>query len=289
MTEQRIIKGVGGLYTVKTQTGNINCRARGIFRNKNIIPLVGDKVETENGVITKILPRKNFLIRPPCANIDKMFLVVAMNNPLPNLYMLDKMLAIAYYHKIKPILIFNKADLKDELNTEAIYRNLPIEQYVLSATDDKFNVAEKLRKQIKNNTVVMSGLSGVGKSSLMNLLDKNLALKTGNVSEKLLRGKHTTRHVELFELAGGHILDTPGFSNLLFEYFDIKDRSILAECFPEFSAIEGSCRFTDCTHTKEPGCRIINALKEGKIQKSRHENYCRMYEEIGPKEEWKDK
>lgn len=284
-----IIKGVGGLYTVKTGEGNIECRARGVFRNENITPLVGDYVETENGVITKILPRKNSLIRPPCANIDKMFLVVALNNPLPNLYTLDKMLAITYYHNIEPILIFNKADLGDELCVENIYGNLPIKHFTLCATNDNLNVAEKLRDLINGNTVVLSGLSGVGKSTLMNILDKNLSLQTGCVGEKSLRGKHTTRHVELFDLAGGRVLDTPGFSNLLFEYFDIKDRSLLAGCFPEFTEYMGNCRFSDCAHIKEPGCGIINAVKDGIIPKSRHDHYRQMYDEIGPLEEWKDK
>lgn len=280
-----IVKGVGGLYTVQSRDERVECRARGVFRKERITPLVGDHVICEDGVITDICARKNALIRPPCANIDKLFIVAAMSDPDPVIYNIDKLLAIAAYHEIEPILIFSKADLPDKSQLVEIYNTLPIRQYTVSTMRDQEDVLEQLRAQIAGNTVALSGLSGVGKSTLMNMLS-GLNLQTGDISRRLGRGKHTTRCVELFEACGGFVMDTPGFSNLELEYFGITDRSRLAACFSEFTPYLGGCRFSDCAHTGEPDCAVRTAVENGRISVSRWESYKKMYADIGVYHDW---
>ncbi|MBQ6051686.1 MAG: ribosome small subunit-dependent GTPase A [Clostridia bacterium] len=278
---------VGGLYSVKTEKGTVLCTARGLFRKDETFIFTGDRVIAEDGVITEILPRKNSLIRPPVANIDKLFLVVALSSPDPNLYNIDKMLAVAEYHGIKPIIVFSKSDLDDVIGVTEIYRGLPYK--VISISPDSENGIEEIRREIKGSVCVMSGLSGVGKSTLLNRLAPDLDIKTGEISKKLGRGKNTTRSSRFFDVSGGVIADTPGFSSLSFESYDIKNRAFLADCFPEFEEYKKNCYFTDCSHTKEKGCGVIAALKEGKIKPTRHENYCRMYAELGVYKPWEDK
>lgn len=285
----RIIKGVGGLYTVRTEKEDVECRARGSFRKQNLTPLVGDRVTVENGVIVEIHDRKNSLIRPACANIDKLFLVAALSSPDPSVYHLDKMLAIASYHRIEPVLIFNKTDLDDVCRLREIYDRVPVRRYELCAAAPDENVLCALRGEIAGKTVAFSGVSGVGKSTIVNLLDPSRRQQTGNLSEKLSRGKHTTRCVELFDMCGGCVMDTPGFSHLLLEYFEMFDRTYLADCFAEFAPYIGQCRFDDCRHIKEPGCAVTKALDEGLISPSRYESYRMMYDELGEYKEWEKK
>ena len=278
---------VGGVYSVKTPDGFVSCTARGLFRKDDTVVLTGDRVNVENGVITEIMPRKNSLTRPPVANIDKLFLVAAVSSPDPNLYNIDKMLAVAEYHDIEPIIVFSKSDLDDCLGIAEIYNGLPYK--VFSVSTDSERDIEKIRAEIKGSVCVMSGLSGVGKSTLLNRLDPSLELKTGAISKKLGRGKNTTRTSRFFDVSGGVIADTPGFSSLSFESYDIRNRAFLADCFPEFENYKKNCRFTDCSHKKEKDCGVLEALKDGKIKPTRHENYCRMYQELGVYKPWEDK
>lgn len=282
-----IYECVGGVYTVKTDDGTVSCTARGLFRKDDTLIFTGDRVNVEDGVITEIFPRKNSLTRPPVANIDKLFLVVAVSSPDPNLYNIDKMLAVAEYHGIQPVIVLSKSDLNDVFGLYDIYGSLPYKIYTVS--QDSENDIDKIRDEISGCVCVMSGLSGVGKSTLLNRLSPGLSLKTGDISKRLGRGKNTTRSSRFFDVFDGVIADTPGFSSLSFESYDIKNRAFLADCFPEFREYVNDCLFSDCSHTKEKGCGVIEALRQGKIKKSRHENYCRMYEELGVYKPWEDK
>ena len=282
-----IYECVGGIYTVKTSDGFVTCKARGIFRKDDTVILTGDKVSVEDGVIAEIFPRKNSLVRPPVANIDKLFLVVSVASPDPNLYNIDKMLAVAAYHGIEPVIVFSKTDLDDVYGLYGIYSDLPYRSYKVTIDSDED--IDLIRNEIRNSVCVMSGLSGVGKSTLLNRLDPALSQKTGDLSRKLGRGKNTTRTSRFFDVAGGVIADTPGFSSLSFESYDIRNRAFLADCFPEFAEYTGKCRFTDCSHTIEKGCAVLEALADGRIQKTRHDNYIKMYEELGVYKHWEDK
>ena len=282
-----IYECVGGVYSVKTENGFISCQARGLFRKDDTVLLTGDKVTVENDIITEIMPRKNSLIRPPVANIDKHFLVVAVASPDPSLYNIDKMLAVAAYHNIEPIIVFSKSDLNDPFGLFDIYSDLPYKTFKVSVDSDAD--LELIRSEIKDSICVMRGLSVVGKSTLLNRLDPSLDLKTGDISKKLGRGKNTTRTSRFFDVAGGVIADTPGFSSLSFESYDIRNRAFLAACFPDIAEFTDDCRFTDCSHTKEKGCAVLQALADGKIKPTRHENYCKMYEELGVYKHCEDK
>ena len=290
-----IIKGVGGLYSVMSGGSKHECKARGVFRKEGVTPTVGDHVSFEDGVITEILPRKNTLIRPAVSNIDKLFIVIAVANPDPDSYYIDKLTVIAEYYGIEPVLIFNKNDLDNILEVDQIYQGLPYKKYYLTANDETDVVqAGHLAGELNGCTAAFAGLSGVGKSSILNLLAKtdgseSVRAEVGKISEKLLRGKHTTRHVELFPLCGGFLADTPGFGSVEFTYFDIKDRNRLQDCFPEFSEWIGSCRFQDCHHVRDKGCAVRQAAERGDIPPERYESYCKMYESLGEYKPWEDK
>ena len=283
----RIYKGTGGLYTVRTEEGFTELKARKNILKKGSELRAGDYVLLGDNVIEELLPRKNTLIRPPVSNIDKLLIVIALRNPDPCFYNIDKMIAVAEYHGIEPVLILNKSDYEDTTGVSAVYRNLPYRSYFVSASEK--NGTEAIVNEINGCTCVLAGVSGVGKSTLLNAIAPELLRETGNVSERLRRGKHTTRCAELFDVCGGVIADTPGFSSLELEAFDLKDRSKLAECFAEFGKYFGDCRFHDCAHVKDLGCAVRAAVEEGKIQKSRYESYIRMYEELGEYKKWEDK
>lgn len=276
-----ITKGIGGFYYVNTEKGLFECRARGIFRKRGFAPLVGDYVVIEtsdsaHGVINEIKERKNVLIRPAVANVTCMAVVVAMSSPIPNPYILDKLIASAEFAKLKIAVCFNKSDLGGSEELVDAYTRAGFEVVVTSAAE---NVGvDKLREFLSNEITVFAGNSGVGKSSLINRLMECEIFETGTVSEKLSRGRHTTRHSELAPLPfGGYIIDTPGFSS-----FDVNVIPLegLSDMFREFACFEGNCRFPDCTHRTEPDCSIIDAVKNGSISAVRHESYVQLYNEI---------
>lgn len=284
MQDGIIIKGIGGFYYVKTDDGEvIECKARGVFRKKKITPIVGDRVLVSNCQITEISERKNFMIRPPVSNIDTLLIVVAAASPDPNLFLIDKLLVYAKSRNIDACICINKTDLKNADYLVDVYEKSGYKVICVSAGENE-NIDE-LKKLLQNKTTAFCGLSGVGKSSLLNLIT-DCSMETGDLSEKIMRGKHTTRHVELFELEnGGFVFDTPGFSSL--ELTDITDLNAmdLAEYFPEFPKDE--CKFKTCVHINEPGCRVKQMLDKGEISLSRYENYKEMYNILKNVKEWK--
>ena len=278
----RIMKGIGGFYYVDTADGVLECRARGIFRKEKITPLVGDVVEitvdesTGTGAVDSILPRKNELLRPPVANVTQMAVVTATANPRPNLYLLDKLIAAAEYAKLEPLICWNKTDLEADRELAEIYREAGFWTLCLSAeTGENIPV---LKAKLKDQVTVFAGNSGVGKSSLLNRIFEREAFATGVVSQRVERGKHTTRHCELVALpGGGYVIDTPGFGSLDLALLNIEDCAALFREFPPYIA---QCRFRDCSHTVEKGCGVRKALEKGEIAPSRHESYCRLVQEI---------
>lgn len=280
-----IIKSIGGLYTVRSSDSILECKARGKFRKDNISPVVGDTVEVSNGVIEKILPRKNYIVRPPLANLDIMVFVISMTKPSPNLALLDKFIAICEFKKITPIIALTKVDLADYHNIYNIYSKIGIDIFVIDYSSSK-GIAS-LKDKLANKLSAFTGNSGVGKSTLLNSIDSSLKIPTGEISEKLGRGRHTTRHAELYQLDnGGFIADTPGFSTFETNKYDIIKKEFIVDCFREFSSYTANCKFNDCSHTKEKGCAILEAIKNGEISKSRHSSYCEMFESAKLLKDW---
>ncbi|MGN0613315.1 MAG: ribosome small subunit-dependent GTPase A [Porcipelethomonas sp.] len=280
-----IVKSIGGLYFTESSDNIYECKARGIFRKEGISPSVGDNVKFEDGVITEILPRKNYIIRPPLANLDRLIFVVSAAEPSPNLLLLDKFIAVAEYENIEPVIVITKIDLESCENILDIYTRAGIGVYVIDYNDK--DPAEKIRLLLKDKISAFTGNSGVGKSTLLNEVCGDFNISTGEISKKLGRGRHTTRHSELYRLPwGGYIADTPGFSTFETNKYNIIRKEELADCFREFRSFAGKCRFRDCSHTKEKGCSILEAVEQGIIPESRHESYCCMYEEAKQIREW---
>lgn len=280
-----ILKCLGGLYTVKSPDSIFECKARGIFRKTGISPSVGDNVTLENGVISEIGERKNFLIRPPLANLDMIIFIVSTVSPSPNFLILDKFIAIAEYKKIEPVVIITKTDLGDSKPIREVYEAIGIRVLEIDYGDE--NSVQAVRELLRGKISAFTGNSGAGKSTLLNAVDPTLNIPTGEISKKLGRGKHTTRHAELYELAdGGYIADTPGFSTFETNRYDIIRKEELAGCFREFDGLTENCRFRDCSHTCEKGCAVIDAVNGGIIPKIRHESYCAMYDEAKLLKEW---
>ena len=285
-----ILRSQGGFYQVRTSAGELRCRGRGRFRKEATQLLVGDQVEvqpTEEGAgfITGLAPRKNFLIRPPVANLDRLVLVVSAADPAPNLLVVDKLTAIAARRGIPAALVFTKPDLADTANLAAIYRGAgyPVCQ-VNSLTGEGI---PQVRALFQGGLSAFCGNSGAGKSTLLNVLYPELQLATGEISRKLGRGRHTTRHVELFPTGdGGYIADTPGFSAVEFLQFEKMPAAALEDCFPEFGPYREKCRFTGCSHRVEKGCAVLAAVEEVKIPESRHQSYRAIYEELRGVKEW---
>ena len=278
----RILKATGGFYYVLSDAVLYECRARGLFRKTGVSPLVGDWVEIEEtgeekGYVTRILDRKNSLIRPPLANLDQLFLVVSVADPQPNLLVLDKLIAIAEHKKIEPLLIVTKTDLGEWETLAALYEKAGF-QVFCTGLDQDSDLA-MLRRSMEGKISAFCGNSGVGKSSLLNRIDSRLDLSTAQISQKLGRGRHTTRHVQLYPVSGGgYIADTPGFSSMDLERYEVILKEQLQYCFREFGPHLNQCRFTGCSHTKEKGCAVLAAMKEGEIASSRHDSYCTLYE-----------
>ncbi len=281
-----IIRGVGGNYYVDTNDSVIECRARGLFRNQNIKPLVGDKViirlteENKNfGYIEEILERKNEMKRPSVSNVDQIIIVFAVKNPEPSFLLLDKLLIASELNNLVPIICFNKCDLVDEEYLSKfmdIYRNTGYK--IIFTSKYNANLLDEFKELLKDKISLFSGPSGVGKSSLMNAIDSGFELKTGDISEKLKRGKHTTRHAEIYKLNfGGFAVDTPGFSS-----FDINeiDYYELRDYYPEIREYSENCKFNNCLHDKEPSCAVKEAVKSNKISEIRYNNYIKLLYEI---------
>ena len=277
----KIIKGIGGFYYVKTSEGLIECKARGKFRHKDMKPMVGDDVEIEvstgKGVIEDIFERKSQLIRPTVANVTQAFVVFAVKNPDINFDLLNRFLILCEHNNIKAVVCLNKVDLVSEEEKEAIrQRIVDIGYEVLYINAKKGIGVEKLREKLDNNETVLCGPSGAGKSTLINTLTQKFHMETGEVSEKIGRGKHTTRHSELIDVVGGYIVDTPGFSTLEVNFIEKED---LRYSFPEFEEYNNLCKFRGCLHYKEPNCAVKKAVEEGKINKYRYDFYIRTLEE----------
>lgn len=288
--EGLIIKLLGGIYFVEASDVVYECKAKGVFRNRNLSPVCGDWVEIqitdgETPVISKVFDRKSLIIRPQLANLDYLVLVNSVCEPSPNLLLIDKFIAIAEYKGIEPVVVFTKTDKKSEEELVSIYKNVGISVFAVDNTTGQG--CEELKEILSGKLSAFTGNTGVGKSSLLNNLFPDLNLDTGEISKKLGRGKHTTRHVELFKLHdGGYVADTPGFSSFNTNKYDIIFKDELASCFREFSGFTGKCKFQDCNHISEPGCEIIRAVNDGIISKSRHENYVKMFEEAKNLKEW---
>ncbi len=290
-TETGIIcKAVGGAFTVYAGGEYIRCAARGVFRNRSTCPVVGDRVEftrADGGVITRILPRRNLLIRPHMANLDQILFVVAAADPVPNYYILDQLLVVAEYLSIRPLLAVTKTDLAAADELTAVYRTAG---YPVLTVDPRDPAAvEALRPYLTGKITAFTGNTGVGKSTLLNRLDQKLELPTGDTSKKLGRGRHTTRSVELFPLEGGLAADTPGFSSVDFLSYQHIAKEELAGCFPEFAPYVDHCRFPDCSHRQEPDCTVQGAVAAGKIPASRYRSYLEMYRQAEQYKAWEDK
>ena len=286
----KIIKGIAGFYYVDSSDGVFQCKAKGIFRNKSIKPLVGDNVEFEitheedqEGNITEILERDNELIRPAVANIDQAMIVFALKAPNPNVNLLDKLLVCMEYQNIETIICFNKTDIADKDFAEdlaSIYRNAGYKVLFTSATENEG--VEEVKKALKGKSTVFAGPSGVGKSSMLNAIKEDAVMETGDISEKIGRGKHTTRHSEIFKTDDDtYVFDTPGFGSL---FIPGMTKEKLEDCFPEFSLYTNECRFIGCAHINEPDCAVKDALEENKIAESRYESYKAFYEELKEQE-----
>lgn len=305
--EGRIVKGVGGLYEVALDDlSRVSCPAKGSFRHDEIKPYVGDIAsvgydDAGNPIISDIKERKNLLIRPPLANLDLLFIVLPAKKPYADLLTADKLIAIAEHNSIEPIIVVSKCDLDGE-NAEKIgeiYKKSGFRVFFSSCTEKEKvgcdGIFDFIKNEASDKISAFAGASGAGKSTLMNSLFPNLGIATGNVSEKIGRGKHTTRHVELFPMSSlvgggsGFFADTPGFTMLDFVRFDFFDKDALPNTFREFEKYIGSCKYTKCTHTKEEGCAILKALKEGSIAKSRHESYVELFNVLKDKHAWDKK
>lgn len=288
--EGTIIKGIGGFYYIKTEDCIVEAKARGKFRNQGLTPMVGDKViitiKNNQGAIEEICNRKNELIRPAVANISQSFVVFALKNPDINLDLLNKFLLQCEIKQIKSIVCFNKTDLMDNFKEHDAVKMVESAGYEYVFLNAKTGSGlEQIRNKLKNNVTVFCGPSGVGKSTILNKIVGEELMETGSISDRLKRGKHTTRHSELVEISGGFLVDTPGFSTLDLN-FDSKEE--VQDYFPEFEAYKDDCKFNSCMHYKEPGCRVKEALNEGKINTIRYGFYIKTIEEInrGGKNKW---
>ena len=292
MQEGKIVKALSGFYYIRWEGGLAECRARGKFRKDGVSPMVGDNVLFEmsghSGAIMEILPRKNFFIRPAVANVDYLVILCANVNPVTDPYLVDRVAAIAEHVGCGVIICINKCDMD---RGEALYESFSVNTGypVIRTSAVTGEGCEALIDLIKGKTVAFTGNSGVGKSSLLNALEPALELATGDVSEHLGRGRHTTRHIELFDIGGTLIADTPGFSSFDLTQMQRMRKEELQYAFPEFRPLIGLCRFDDCAHLHEPGCAVLEALRQGEIAPSRHESYMRLYEILASRQDWEMK
>ena len=281
-----ITKGIGGFYYVKTPDDIVECKARGIFRKRGITPVAGDNValSADGTMIDEILPRKNVFIRPPIANLDILFIVTSTTQPVPSTLVLDELAAAAIYKDVQPVLVVTKADLAaaDMLRTAYTGSGIPLIQLNYETGEG----LDEIRGYIQGHLCAFCGNSGVGKSTLLNALLPDVERQTAAISQKLGRGRHTTREVTIFEAFGGRIADTPGFASLEASRAGFIPKEALEHAFPEFGPYLGACQFTGCSHRSEKGCAVRAALAEGKLSQTRYDSYCAMYDEVKDVKEW---
>lgn len=289
--EGMILKALSGFYYVDDGTGTLTaCRGRGKLRHEKLTPLVGDRVsftplDNGQGALDAILPRKNEFYRPAVANIDQLVIIAAQATPVTDPFLIDRVIAIAEGRGCESIVCINKCDLAPGEDLARIYEKAGFPTLRVSAETGEG--VDRLRELIAGKVSAFTGNSGVGKSSILNALEPGIALKTGGVSEKLGRGRHTTRHVELFRLScGGIVADTPGFSSFDVDKMELCRKEELAGRFREFAPYVDQCRFQDCAHVKEKGCAVLAAVKADEIAKSRHESYVRLYEQAKQIPDW---
>lgn len=290
MSRGRIEKALSGFYYVNTGSEVLQCRARGKFRKEGTSPLVGDWVDAEplgggEGVVQRIESRRNQFQRPAVANVDQLVVIASAAIPVTDPYLIDRISAIAALKSAGVLVVLNKCDLDRAEELFTIYQASAIPVLRVSAVTGEG--LPELRQALTGRLSVLTGNSGVGKSSLLNALAPHFALPVGEVSKALGRGRHTTRHVEMFPLAeDSWVIDTPGFSSFDAQSLEWELKQHLPETFPEFAPYLGSCRFVGCQHTKEKGCAVLEAVRDGKIPQSRHRSYVRLYEELKPLKEW---
>lgn len=294
MVKGKIIKGIGGFYYVAANDTVYECKARGSFRRQKITPLVGDDVEISintnaENTIDKIADRKNSLVRPPLANLDTLFIVSSIVDPKINTLIIDKLIAIAEYKHIEPVIVLTKTDLEQDYSRyEDIYTDAGFK--VIVCDNSRGTGADEVREMLSGKISAFTGNTGVGKSTLLNNIAPGLSLETGETSRKLGRGRHTTRHCELFRVAGGYIADTPGFSSLDFEKCEKILKEDLPYCFREFEPYLNDCKFiTSCSHVNDKGCAVCRAVECGDISPSRHESYIAMYNDVKDIKQWQIK
>ena len=293
MVNGTIFKALSGFYYVSTVNGDLTCRARGKFRKENISPLVGDLVsvaETGNGegLISEIFPRKNAFIRPPVANIDQMVIIASAAIPVTDPFLIDRIALIAVLNNCEPVICINKCDINPAKELFDIYKNSGF-KVILTSAEEGTGIDE-LKLILRGKINVFTGNSGVGKSSILNALSPDFHILTAEVSQRLGRGRHTTRHIELYKLDNDtYIADTPGFSSFDTDILSEENASNIVSAYREFSPYLGKCRFLDCAHVKEKGCAVLEAVSSGKISSIRHANYVKLYEMAKSVKEWETK
>lgn len=285
----RIIRSLSGFYEVQTDSGSITCRGRGSLRRSGETPLTGDMVEISvdngKGMVEKVLPRRNSFVRPAVANVDALVIFAANVNPVTEPFLIDRVAAIAGDREVPVYICINKCDLDPAVDLMRIYQNAGFP--VICASAETGEGVQQLRQMIGGKLVAFTGNSGVGKSSMLNALCPKLGLATGEVSEKLGRGRHTTRHVELYDLGEGtFVADTPGFSSFDTDQMDVMLKENLQYAFPDFGIHLGNCQFHDCTHRKEPGCAVRHAVEHGQLEQSRYHSYLKLYEKASQIKQW---
>ena len=288
----RIVRSLSGFYDVQTAAGLVTCRGRGILRKAGMEPLTGDMVEITvekgRGMVERVLPRKNSFVRPAVANIDALVIFAANVNPVTEPFLIDRVAAIAGDQEVPVYICVNKCDLDPAVDLVRIYENAGFS--VIRASAETGEGVEALRQLIRGKLTAFTGNSGVGKSSMLNRLCPELELATGEVSEKLGRGRHTTRHVELYRMdADTYVADTPGFSSFDTDQMELILKENLQYAFPDFGPYIGSCRFHDCSHRAEPGCAVTEAVASGAIERTRYDSYLRLYEKASQIKLWERK